>query len=159
MLSLISCRSGTFRRRRLRSIKNYELCPKYWNEKLDKKTARKREISGGWELKTPALLLYFESCSDHCKSWNGAQDDAHTCDTIDIERENINSFSSLRSLTFDQFEVLTSTETSFLQLAERKLFPILLIGVVWTCVTYATKKGAFGFRIVAPSRKSRPWLA
>jgi len=85
--------------------------------------------------------------------------DAHTCDTIDIERENTNSFSSLRSLTFHQFEVLTSTETSFLQLAERKLFPILLIGVVWTCVTYATKKGALEFRIVAQSRKSRPWLA
>ena len=36
-----------------------KLCLKYLNEKLDNKTARKREISGGWELKTPALLLFF----------------------------------------------------------------------------------------------------
>ena len=40
---------------------------KYLNEKLDNKTARKREISGGWELKIPALFLYFLVwCSDHC---------------------------------------------------------------------------------------------
>ena len=36
-----------------------KLCLKHLNEKLDNKTARKREISGGWELKIPALFLYF----------------------------------------------------------------------------------------------------
>ena len=64
MFSLISCRSGTFRRRELRSIKNYELCLKYWNAKSDKKTARKREILGGLRAKNSSSFAIFV-CSPH----------------------------------------------------------------------------------------------
>ena len=57
MLSLISCRSGIFRRRELRSINK----PNYASNIWMKNWTTKREIPEGWELKTPAFLALFQS--------------------------------------------------------------------------------------------------
>ena len=46
-----------------------KLCLKYVNEKLDNKTARKREISGGWELKTPVFLRFLYVVTMQLKEW------------------------------------------------------------------------------------------
>ena len=67
MLSLISCRSGIFRRRELRSINK----PNYASNIWMKNWTTKREIPGGWELKTPAFLALFE-CNCKWIRWRGA---------------------------------------------------------------------------------------
>ena len=56
MLSLISCRSGIFRRRECRSTNKTELCLDYWTQLAHKKTTRKLRKSQE-HLATISFLL------------------------------------------------------------------------------------------------------
>ena len=55
MLSLISCRSGIFRRRECRSTNKTKLCLNYWTQLAHKKTTRKLRKTQGY-LATISLL-------------------------------------------------------------------------------------------------------